>query len=87
MYITPVLYARSALPGGLDLLVSLNPATAPVEMVKFGLIDAGDVEGGALVSTFVFLAVVGGSGLWFFARMAPGILRAQPHLLDDEAEE
>jgi lipopolysaccharide transport system permease protein len=87
MYITPVLYAPSALPEALAFLATVNPLAAPVEMVKYGLIDAGNVEVAALACSLGWLAVLAGSGLWFFARVAPGLLRAQPLVAEDEEDE
>jgi lipopolysaccharide transport system permease protein len=87
MYVTPVLYPLSALPGVLDFLAKINPVTAPVEMVKYAVLDAGTVHLTSLVSTIATLVVVGGSGLWFFGRMQPGLLRDQPGFFDDEEED
>jgi lipopolysaccharide transport system permease protein len=86
MYITPVLYAVSALPEALKFVATVNPLAAPVEMVKHGLIDAGSVKAPALAWSLGWLAVLAGSGLWFFARVAPGLLRAQPLVAEDEEE-
>jgi lipopolysaccharide transport system permease protein len=87
MYVTPVLYAPSALPEALQFLATVNPLAAPVEMVKYGLIDAGSVEAPALAWSLGWLAMIAGSGLWFFARVAPGLLRVQPLVAEDEEDE
>ena len=75
MYLTPVLYPLSALPSWMSFLAVLNPVAAPVELVKEGLIGAGDVRPEALAVTLATIAVVGGAGLWFFSVSAPGAVR------------
>jgi lipopolysaccharide transport system permease protein len=67
-YLTPVIYPLSAVPGRFALLASLNPLTAPVEMVKQGAIGAGEIHTHAVLIT---LAMIGGAltlGLWFFGK-------------------
>jgi lipopolysaccharide transport system permease protein len=87
MYVTPVLYPISALPGWLDFLAVLNPVTAPVELVKEGLIGAGDLHTGALAVTLVTIVVVGGGGLWFFSVSAPGAVRRVAEFSGEDDEE
>jgi lipopolysaccharide transport system permease protein len=67
-FLTPVIYPLSAVPERYRTLVALNPMTAPVEMVKEGVLGAGTVTPLAVAiaaSTMVLLVV---SGLWFFTR-------------------
>jgi lipopolysaccharide transport system permease protein len=84
MYVTPVLYPPSALPAALSFLATVNPIAAPVEMVKHGLLDAGTVELDAVAISLGWLVMIAASGLWFFARSAPTLLRLQPPGVDDE---
>lgn len=67
-FVTPVIYPLGAIPSGFQRLAQLNPATAPVEMVKFGILGTGSVPYTSLYITLGFIAVVGGLGLWFFGR-------------------
>jgi lipopolysaccharide transport system permease protein len=67
-FLTPVIYPLSAVPGSLKTVASLNPMTAPIELVRLGVFDRGDVLLTGMLSTTVFIAVVGGLGLWFFDR-------------------
>jgi lipopolysaccharide transport system permease protein len=65
-FLTPVMYPISEIPGGYQFLASLNPATAPIELVKEGLLGVGDVTTLGLVSYSVALVLVGGLGLRIF---------------------
>lgn len=87
MYITPVIYPLSALPSTFAFLATINPVAAPVEIVKTGLIGAGDVRLDAVALSVGCAVTACLSGLWFFSRMAPGLLDSQPAgLVDDEEE-
>ena len=68
--VTPVIYPLSAIPSRFRPLADVNPATAPVEMIKRGLLGVGQVPMPALVISVVSVAVLGASGLWFFHRAA-----------------
>lgn len=68
-FLTPVIYPVSAVPDSYRAMVYANPMTAPIEMVKYGILgSAWDVPGQALVVTGVTVLLVGLSGLWFFSR-------------------
>jgi lipopolysaccharide transport system permease protein len=67
-YATPVIYPLSALPPKLATLAQLNPATAPLEMVRKGLYGIGSVRPAGLAITFAAILIVGYGGLRFFAR-------------------
>jgi lipopolysaccharide transport system permease protein len=69
LYLTPVIYPLSAVPERFHLLAGLNPMTAPVEMVKAGLLGAGDVQTQTVVISVSIIALTLVSGLWFFGRM------------------
>lgn len=66
--ITPVIYPISAVPEQYRPLAELNPVTAPVEMVKFGLLATAPPTPTSLASTAVAIVVIGTVGFWFFAR-------------------
>jgi hypothetical protein len=42
--------------------------TAPVEMVRLGLLGVGDIPSTALLSCIGAILVLGIPGLWFFSR-------------------
>lgn len=67
-FVTPVIYPLSAVPERFQTAASLNPLTAPIEMVRAGLLGVGEVPPVALSVTLVFIGLVGISGLWFFNR-------------------
>lgn len=66
--LTPVIYPLSAVPSSYRTLASLNPITAPVEMMKYGFFRGGEVTAPSVASSLsiTFVALIG--GLWFFAR-------------------
>jgi lipopolysaccharide transport system permease protein len=67
-FLTPVIYPLSTVPGGFHTAALLNPMTAPVEMVRDGILDAGEVPYTALGVTLGTIAFLWCSGLWFFLR-------------------
>jgi lipopolysaccharide transport system permease protein len=87
MYVTPVIYAVDSLPERWRILATINPAAAPVEMVKEGLLGIGSVTGPQLAIsvgaalTFLF------SGLWFMTRVSPTLLRVTPYTDEEEEED
>jgi lipopolysaccharide transport system permease protein len=68
--ITPVIYPLSAIPSKFRALAYINPMTAPVEMIKHGLLGVGEIPTTALFITVISVVVIGASGLWFFNRAA-----------------
>ena len=87
MYVTPVIYPVSALPEGWQFLATINPVAAPVELIKEGLIGAGDVELDAILVSIGVTLVACVSGLWFFARVAPIAVGRAPEEDEDDDEE
>jgi lipopolysaccharide transport system permease protein len=65
-FLTPVMYPIDEIPSNYQFLASLNPATAPIEMVKNGLLDVGDVTSLGIASYFVGLVLVSIGGLLIF---------------------
>jgi lipopolysaccharide transport system permease protein len=86
LYATPVIYPVSALPDRWRFLATLNPATAPVEMVKEGVLGAGSVTAGALALSLSVCILLCTSGIWFLTRLSPRLLRGAPVIDDDEDE-
>jgi lipopolysaccharide transport system permease protein len=75
LFITPILYPIEKLPHQWHWLAVVNPLTAPIEMIKFGLIGAGRIELRALVVSLVVGGIITVSGLWYYAREAPRSLQ------------
>ena len=67
-FLTPVIYPIDKIPSGWQFLASLNPVTAPIELVKNGLLGVGDVTSLGLATYFGALIVVGSLGLRVFLR-------------------
>lgn len=67
-FLTPVLYAPQKLPDRYLVLFDLNPLTAPVELVKYGLIGTGAPTARSLTVTFIALAVAFPLGLIYLRR-------------------
>lgn len=68
LYLTPVVYPLSEVPAGLRSLVQVNPMTAPIELVKQGVLGVGQLETLSLVCCLGAIGGIGTTGLWFFAR-------------------
>jgi len=67
-FLTPVIYPVSRIPAGWRFLASLNPVTAPIELVKYAVFNQGTLTPTAFAVTGGYLLVVGGGGLLFFLR-------------------
>lgn len=67
-FVSPVLYPLARVPDGLKTLATLNPVSAPLELVRLGIFGSGEVPTAALVSTLVAILVIGIPGLRFFNR-------------------
>jgi lipopolysaccharide transport system permease protein len=65
-FVTPVMYPIGEIPSGWQFLASLNPITAPIEMVKQGLLDVGDITTLGLAAYGVGLLVITTIGLRIF---------------------
>ena len=70
LFVTPILYPINKLPHQWHWLAVVNPLTAPIEMIKFGLIGAGFIELRAVVVSVVVGGVITVSGLWYYTRDA-----------------
>jgi lipopolysaccharide transport system permease protein len=70
LFLTPVVYPLSALPKAYEWIAAVNPMTAPIELVKSGLLNVGNVRPNDLLLSVCFAAVMLASGLWFYAREA-----------------
>jgi lipopolysaccharide transport system permease protein len=86
MYITPVIYSVDSLPERWRWLGTVNPAAAPVEMVKEGLLGIGFVTAPQLAVSIGAMIVILSTGLWFMTRLSPTLLRATP-FIDEEEED
>jgi len=87
LFVTPILYPISKLPHQWHWLAVVNPLTAPIEMIKYGLIGAGFIELRALVVSFVFGAIITVSGLWYWTREAARSLEYDTGGDDDDDDE
>ena len=67
-FVTPIVLPLSKIPDKYRTIVELNPLTAPIMMVKQGLLGTQAVPALSVVSAIVAIIVVGGGGLWFFSR-------------------
>jgi lipopolysaccharide transport system permease protein len=67
-FLTPVIYPASAIPEQFRPLVEANPATAPVQLVKYGLLDTESPARSSLVITLAVIGLLTAGGLWFFLR-------------------
>jgi lipopolysaccharide transport system permease protein len=65
-FLTPVMYPIDEIPAGWQFMASLNPATAPIELIKDGLLDVGEVTTLGLAMYFGWLVVTIVGGLLIF---------------------
>jgi ABC-type polysaccharide/polyol phosphate export permease len=65
-FLTPVMYPIDEIPSNYQFLASLNPITAPIELVKDGWLDVGDVTSLGVAMYFAWLAVATVGGLLIF---------------------
>jgi len=70
LFFTPVIYPIAKVPSGLRWFVTINPITAPIEMVKHGVFGSASPNATALglVAWAVSVIVSGVFGFRFFAR-------------------
>jgi lipopolysaccharide transport system permease protein len=87
LYATPVIYPISALPDEWRFLATINPVSAPVELVKEGFLGAGELTAAILAVSLVSTVVLCASGLWFIARLSPRLLRARTFVDDEDEDE
>jgi lipopolysaccharide transport system permease protein len=67
-YVTPVIYPISSIPPSYRAAARLNPVTAPIEMVKYGLLGTAPPPTESTIVCLVTLAVLLVVGLWVFGR-------------------
>ena len=67
-FLTPVIYPLDEIPEGWQFLANLNPVTAPLEVVKDGVLGVGEVTSTGVISFFAALALIGTGGLILFLR-------------------
>ncbi|MFL5819718.1 MAG: ABC transporter permease [Solirubrobacteraceae bacterium] len=87
LFVTPILYPIDKLPHQWHWLAVVNPLTAPIEMIKYGLIGAGFIELRALVVSFVVGSIITVSGLWYYSREAVRSLEYATGGDDDDDDE
>lgn len=73
-FFTPVIYPFEAFPPQYRTVASVNPAVAPIELVKVGLLGEGHLTMMALLVTSGTILVLWISGLWFFGRRAADVI-------------
>jgi lipopolysaccharide transport system permease protein len=86
LYVTPVIYPASSLPDRWQFLATINPAAAPVELVKEGAFGVDSVTALSLAVSIAACVALIGLGLWFLTTLSPTLLHG-PEFLDEEEEE
>ena len=71
MYISPVVYPLSSLEESprLQMLMRLNPMTAPIEVFRMGTLGTGTVEVGSLIYSLIVTAAALVLGVVLFSRI------------------
>jgi ABC-type polysaccharide/polyol phosphate export permease len=65
-FLTPVMYPIDEIPARYQFLASLNPATTPIELIKNGLLNVGEVTTLGVAMFFGWLVVAAVGGLVIF---------------------
>jgi lipopolysaccharide transport system permease protein len=68
-FVTPIVYPISSLPPKYQIIAEVNPVTAPLELVKFGLLDTAPPTAISLLSSVIALPLFLVGGLAFSSRM------------------
>jgi lipopolysaccharide transport system permease protein len=71
MYVTPVIYPVSFVPGRFHWLLALNPISGVVTGTRWSLVGGVAPTGWLLLSSFLFGLVFGATGLIYFRRREP----------------
>jgi lipopolysaccharide transport system permease protein len=66
LYLTPVIYPFAAVPERFRALVALNPASAPVDVLRGSLIGGASATGAEMLIGFAVATVLLVVGTWFF---------------------
>lgn len=86
MFVTPVVYPLSQLPSQFRWMAVVNPMSAPVELVREGLLGVGGLDVTAVVWSVALTAVLFVSGVWYFNREAHTLAEGYPGPDEDEDE-
>ncbi|MGI8621972.1 MAG: ABC transporter permease [Solirubrobacteraceae bacterium] len=70
-FFTPIVYSLAQVPASIRSLVELNPATAPVQAIRRGLLGSGESSTLAVASTTVCVLALVVIGLVVFTRAEP----------------
>jgi lipopolysaccharide transport system permease protein len=68
-FVTPIVYPISSIPPKYQAVAELNPITAPLELMKYGLLDTAPPKATSLLASVVALPVFLVTGLAFSSRM------------------
>lgn len=70
MYATPIVYPMSELGSGwMQLILQVNPVTAPVEMIRYAILGQGTVVPGYMALSWIITIVVAVLGVMVFNRV------------------
>jgi lipopolysaccharide transport system permease protein len=83
-FLTPVVYPLSQIPSGFQTLAQLNPMTAPIDLIKEGMLGIGQVDPWATLYSVGFTLTLCTAGIWFFSRRATNFMG--PTGWEDEGE-
>jgi lipopolysaccharide transport system permease protein len=73
-FLTPVVYPLSEVPADYRTLAQLNPMTAPVDLIKEGLLGIGEVEVWSVGWSLGLTLTICAAGVVFFSRYATNFM-------------
>lgn len=69
LYASPIVYPMSTVSGWIRTILTINPVTAPVELLRYAVLGSGTVSAGGLIYSLVFTLAVAFIGLIIFNRV------------------
>ena len=87
MFATPVIYPISRLPEAVRPVAQANPLSAPIELVKHGLLGSGDVQLVPVLWSCTAAALLLAGGLRFFSRRATNFMGPAGWEADDDEDD
>lgn len=70
MYATPIVYPMSELNvGWMQMILKINPVTAPVELFRYALLGQGHIMTGSLVLSWIMTILVMAAGVMIFNKV------------------
>ena len=74
MFVTPVIYPLSSIPGKWRLFVVINPLTSLFEIFRLSILGEGVVDGGMVFYSVAFTIIICIGGLMIFNKLGDKLI-------------